>query len=1180
MNVGSTAGISIGGASVTLENSKLNFTNSGTGGLNLNNGKVVFKNSEIKGNGKHSGSLFGVQDEKPDSRLTFEGSSLVETPAAKNSDNGLDQLGKAYIVMGGSHRIYYSDAYFNGAAIPVNAPEQGGEKLSHFKLASSALTELKPMDVNGAPYTYPVEKASSDGEKYVWVPAAKATFKLNNPAASFADGTTADKEVPAMRGYKIVDAAAANGKKVELPKAPAAIGWKFLGWGVGADGAETPFDPAQTSLNKDVEIKALWEADAASYGAVYHVSKEAGSPSYQEQGNRPDRKMTAAAFDAVAAANPAFVIDGTEFITWENENGEAVVPGSTFTVPHGKDAVHLYAKWKDTRVTVRFSANGGQFTANSVFKKFPKAFTIEKNANGGETALLNEKIAVGGTIDSALKAAGVAQGAAADGIKAPDSGANGIKNCAEKKYFKMAEREESLLFWTATYYDWYYNAEGTGQPAAIKADTTVVEDTVFYLKWTPDTTLVSQIVDQTRDLPADMWGAGMDKATSAKAPFVRNGQVIDMAGAISTTVVKEQMKAIETLFNENDHFENILLSDVKSSFEATLTIASGIDVPQVSPDKIKITGFADTFAVTEAVTTGGKIRMKMRLKDGIANYKELKEAVDKLDDWMILQIDGFKMYDPAPSGKLVSKGEVKGSFAAVAVKDNKAVMFDLKWKGVQTPEGKDEAADAADNSIRFTVETVQPVALTIPGDMLVNEDTEHNAVYPVLRGDTVKLSGKIDITPVRDQMSAIENQFNAQNIPFENIKITGLAGGQADNAFVAEMTVPGGLTLPNPVEPIHNFGPGFEVKSAVLVGGKLRVEMRLADGLTNYRQLHDAVFGAGTDGWLKLDIPGARVDDTVAPGREMICRGTMEGHLEAIAATPASTRAFAFTWEAEQWPDGKDAAAGGDTSIRVTMAAPAPVALDLDGDILVNGDTEHDAVYPVKQGDRVTLTGALNMAPVKTQMRAIEGSTPPAEFESIRVSVKENRFTAVLTLPEDLSFPAGLNAAAVVSELGNHYKVDGVSVSGRTVRVEMVLKNTVNNYKQLREAVMDSPDWLKISIPGVLVSQSAAPGKHLTVRGEVNCVLRATAQKGGTTRAFSFVWNGKQWPDGRDAAANAADTTIRLTMKPAARPAATPAPKMPPKTGDGAAPRLWKAMALASFAAAALLKAKRKSENN
>ncbi len=67
-------------------------------------------------------------------------------------------------------------------------------------------------------------------------------------------------------------------------------------------------------------------------------------------------------------------------------------------------------------------------------------------------------------------------------------------------------------------------------------------------------------------------------------------------------------------------------------------------------------------------------------------------------------------------------------------------------------------------------------------------------------------------------------------------------------------------------------------------------------------------------------IPGVKVATNLAEGTQLTSVGTVDGFFKAIATSQSGTRkAFSFTWEGTQWPDGKDAVATDDDTIQLTM---------------------------------------------------------------------------------------------------------------------------------------------------------------------------------------------------------------------------------------------------------------------
>lgn len=259
---GGKAGLSIGlqsnSAEVTFQDSDLVFKNGGTGGLNLNKGIVRLLDSSISGDGGNSGALFGVQSQSPHSQLWIEGNSLVDSPAQNNYDTGASQLENAYIVLGGSHHVKYVPNYNSsyGSTVPVNGEANGNEKLFLFTLSDSSVDELSPINLNGDAYTYSVGRATSDGEKHVWVPKATATFVLNNPNAAFADGTTANRSIATIRGYALP---AVKGNVDAGAPASSQNGEYFKRWYyVDAAGEKQTFSYDATALTQDMTVLAEW----------------------------------------------------------------------------------------------------------------------------------------------------------------------------------------------------------------------------------------------------------------------------------------------------------------------------------------------------------------------------------------------------------------------------------------------------------------------------------------------------------------------------------------------------------------------------------------------------------------------------------------------------------------------------------------------------------------------------------------------------------------------------------------------------------------------------------------------------------------------------------------------------------------------------------------------------------
>jgi hypothetical protein len=171
----------------------------------------------------------------------------------------------AYVVTGGSFLVkYHKDTTAELSTTPTNGAANGNEKLTYFQLADSSVTSLSPLNINGQRYTYGVANPSSDGNKYVWVPSEKVTFSLgDNPSATFADGTNANKETVAMRGHTIGMAVRANDEEIpSFNTTPISndASKKFKGWFYkDATGNVLPFDPNTTDVLETMNVFAMWE---------------------------------------------------------------------------------------------------------------------------------------------------------------------------------------------------------------------------------------------------------------------------------------------------------------------------------------------------------------------------------------------------------------------------------------------------------------------------------------------------------------------------------------------------------------------------------------------------------------------------------------------------------------------------------------------------------------------------------------------------------------------------------------------------------------------------------------------------------------------------------------------------------------------------------------------------------
>ncbi len=797
-------------------------------------------------------------------------------------------------------------------------------------------------------------------------------------------------------------------------------------------------------------------------------------------------------------------------------------------MPANKAKIDLHAKWKDVRVSVRFSANGGVFGANSIFKQKTNVFTIESNPAGGEVAVVKSKTVVGTKLMDLLKSLDSTFTTYTDGLYITYSN-NG--NIATREDYKMKPSDTGG--WFGDTYSWY--ADPLGTTTVTIGNAVVNADTTYYLVWEPQAG-IEPIPLQA--LPADLWSTSQNSDSTNIKPVFSN-EAFSVTAGIQTSAIKDLMTQLENQLTNNGaepDLTRIQIKNATSSFIAKLQVPANWVLPiDLTVQDLHIEGFGDAFEVSSVTVNARELVVVMDFQSqNIANYKQLKDSINSTAGWMTMRVDGCKISNTAtPNTVLTATGTVQGKFNAVAIKGTERKVYDISWTGIQIPEGKDKALDNNDyRNITYSVLPVTPATLSLYGDMLVNGDTEHNAVYEVNTGDTVAITGTVNVSAIRKQMLDIEEAYKAGNIKFEDIKVN-----IKNVEFTARMTLPAGMSFVGEEVNTEAFG-GFVVSKKEFAGQTLTVTMKAPDGITNYQQLRDLVFGAGdTDGWMRIIVPTVKVANNATPGVPLTTTGTLTGEMTALATSPAGTvKAFAFVWDVVQWPEGKDAIATNDTSIQVSVAPVAKAVLTIPGDMLVNGDTEHVAVYETKTGASITITGALNTAAIRDQMLAIEQPyVGKIEFKDIVVDVKNVQFVADVDLPEGLSFTAG----DVTLENFGDFTITEKTIAGRKAHIVMSAPTNITNYQQLHDLVFgagDTDGWMRINIPNIKIADAAVSGSMFTVTGTVTGQMQADATSpAGTRKLYDFQWQATQWPEGKDAVATD-DETIQLTVVTSGKP--------------------------------------------
>ena len=213
------------------------------------------------------------------------------------------------------------------------------------------------------------------------------------------------------------------------------------------------------------------------------------------------------------------------------------------------------------------------------------------------------------------------------------------------------------------------------------------------------------------------------------------------------------------------------------------------------------------------------------------------------------------------------------------------------------------------------------------------------------------------------------------------------------------------------------------------------------------------------------------------------------------------------------------------------FSQPVEATDDLEGDLLIGNDTQHDKVYEARKSDSLDVVGALNVKPIKDKMRALENQYQGAVANGIKLSDINTSFTATMTLPEGLEFSAPHRL--VLEGAKGKFEMINPTINGQllTVELRLVGANNIDTYKKLADAINEVSDTLKVTVKSVRFSSTSRPNTEYTINGTVagDFSAKATNTVSGKVVNFKFKWLGKQSRDGADFRALNSDN-IRFTL--------------------------------------------------
>lgn len=707
----------------------------------------------------------------------------------------------------------------------------------------------------------------------------------------------------------------------------------------------------------------------------------------------------------------------------------------------------------------------------------------------------------------------------------------------------------------------------------------------------------------------------------------KKDDVMSFVGTLDVKSIKDKMDEIKKL-HASAESDKIAISELKSEFTATLELPEGLEF---SGNKAAVfTGGKGVFAITKQTVEGKKASVTFALQkpEEIKNYTSLDEKIKSVDntlkvtfrdvkfsesakpdtDYEVIgkvsgAMEGTATYPDSTSAtnkKPAPKMMLKNAMSLIAIEETKpkTLKFAFQWNGKQSENGKsNQNAGAIALTVKYAGQNTKNVSATgnLDGDLLINGDTQHDKVYLTGMDTPFTMTGLLNVKPIKDELSKLKTAYS-QSVQAMDIVVSKVA-----TSFTATMTLPGELKVPANAAAnttLDGANGKFKIQSAVVNGQTITVTMVPTLDLTKltrpFEEISDTVERVEDE--LKVNVPGITVDSTKAKSStQYTIHGTVKGDFSALATKKSSgkTIQFNYTWNGIQQKGGEDSTDPNTKDIKLTLkTADFSQSVDLCGDILVNGNTEHDAVYVAGQDATVPFTGELDVKPVKDQLKKIEEQYNKAQIapKDIILSDYSSLFTATLTLPNEMDFVA--SPKVTLKNDNGKYKITDWKINGKTITVNMTVNATVSTFKDLKDAVEQMGDALKVVVDGAKFNSQAKANTPYTVYGTMYGELKAKAMhvKSGNSLTFAFTWNAKQCKDGADYLyRNSDNISFSLKWKKSSPgtsptlPTPNPSTKTPkaPKTGDVASVLLCGGAFLVSsfgFAASLVKGGKRKDE--
>lgn len=423
-------------------------------------------------------------------------------------------------------------------------------------------------------------------------------------------------------------------------------------------------------------------------------------------------------------------------------------------------------------------------------------------------------------------------------------------------------------------------------------------------------------VSQTVDLPADL---KLDGNTGHQVITKGKNDNLDFEGVIDAKTIKDQMKKIEQQYSTD--IQKIKLSNLTTSFTAKLNLPDGLSFVSTNPE---LSGANGSFVIESTTLENGHktavVKFKLVNAENMTSYTQLRDAIHKVADELKVTFKTVKFNEQARSGTDYEvTGSITGSLKAKATNtiSGKVVNFNLSWNGKQTEAGKSASnPNEIALSVKYQSSSEQTISKTdkLPGDLLVNGDTQHTKVMEFKKNDVFKVTGLLDVSPIKNTMHQLESQYptNPTNISVTNMK----------HEFTASMELPDGLKFVGNIKDkvtLEGANTKFKISEVTVNGKKLTVKMVLANSVNNFQDIKKAVDGVADQ--LKVHVDGVTFEANAEKGKNYTIKGQVSGLFSAKATNTATNNVLHFDlkWFGEQIPEGADFIAPTSKEISLTL---------------------------------------------------------------------------------------------------------------------------------------------------------------------------------------------------------------------------------------------------------------------